>query len=389
MNSRELGQVLRCSAYAVKCSGRGPSIQQRTFSSSTTRQRYGAVPAFTEVSSPKLQDLLTQIRERLFLPAHVSPRQRDLIFKEKHKKSLEAEPVVAVIADEEFTLKHLSLTKDIPQRDKVLRQVLALMKEKKDWDNLPNLLGGLMHTNFIYPESTLRKIVQAAGVAGRQDTILECLRRVEFTGMTLVNHQFAVQVFFWLLQKAVAADWRVEETKKAFAWAEIVRDLMDEPRNKAPAHIYKHELRYEESHGVFGLAKYQPEVAGILLQLAAMRAKQGGADAEGKVEKYANDLLTAPLKFKPVTRGPYETPDSIHMPGHWLSIHVPVLHGMKGALTLLDPKSEVGRGIKAKHDELEQLLLLVKNHLADATTTREKPLQGLLLYEKLLGSKST
>ncbi|PBP27619.1 hypothetical protein BUE80_DR001405 [Diplocarpon rosae] len=358
------------------------------FSSSTTRQRHGAIPAFTEVSSPELQDLLTRIRERIFLPAHVSSRQRDLIFKPKYKKSLETEPAVALIADEEFTLKHLDLLKDIPSRDKSLREFLALSKEKKDWNNLPNLLGGLMNAKFIYPRVTLWKIVRAAGIAGRQDTILECLRRVEFTGLTLVDHNFVVQVFIWLQQKAVTGDWSVEETKKALAWAEIVRDLMEEPRSKAPEHIYKYEKKHP-TPGDVGLAKDQPEVAGILLQLAAMRAKQGGADAEGKVEKYAKELLAAPLKFKTVDGGPYVTSSSIHKPSHWLADHVPVLHGMRVALTLLDPKSAIGRGIKAKHDELESLLLTVKNHLSDATTTREKPLRGLLSYEKLLGSSSS
>ncbi|KAI9047388.1 hypothetical protein LZ554_008834 [Drepanopeziza brunnea f. sp. 'monogermtubi'] len=397
MNNRALGlgQALRCSECAVRFTGRGLSFPQRTFSSSTIRQRHGAIPSFTEVSSPELQDLLTRIRERIFLPAHVNESQRKLIFSPKHAKSLEVEPAIANIAGEDFRLRHLELTRDVPSRRTAVLKALRLMKEKRDWDNLPNLLGGLKNAGCQHGPQVRLAVVGKAGKAGRQDTVLECLRRAEFTGLTLQHLEMPTQVLYWMAQKAVAADWDAQETKKALAWAEMVRDMMEEPKHKV---MPKRDIpKYLDA------SKDQPEVPGILLQLAAVRATQIGKDEGGKVERYAKELLGAPMGFQEVGKevgkevrkevGKEAGKDiaqkvyTFH-PTFWLSTHAMVLHGIKLALPLLDAESKVGAGLKAKYEELEPLVLAVRDQLVAEQETKGKPSHSVEVYEKLLGPGS-
>ncbi|KAG4428202.1 hypothetical protein IFR05_016316 [Cadophora sp. M221] len=372
MNSRILGRGLCCSDCAVRIAGRGISIQQRTFSSSSIRQKHGAVPAFTEVSSPELQDLLTKLRERLFLPAHLAKQQRDLIFKPKHEKSLNVEPVTAIIAGEEFRLKHISMTKDVPARMKSLQRATKLMKEKRDWDNLPNLLRGLKTVGFRLGQFPPEALVRRAGSAGRQDVVLECLRRADETGLTLTDPSVVVQVFFWIQQKAMASLWDAEETKKALHWAEMVKEMMEDPKHQAP----ESRRSVAEPH----------EINGILLELAAVRAvkHQGGKDGEGKVKKYALELLASPRDFESPTAASKGQ-------NYWLSTNTPGVHGMKLAQTVLGPTSELSIRLKGRCEKLEPLLSATRDELFEHSKLhgKEDKLSGMRIFEELLGPNAS
>merc|ERR1712093_100540 len=273
MNSRNLSRAVRCSECAVRTAGRGTPLQQRTFSSSSTRQKHGAVPTFTEVSSPELQDLFTKLRERVFLPAHVAQPQRDLIFKGKHKKSLEVEPVTAIVAGEEFTLKYLDPLTDVPGKYKSFNKALALMK-----------------------------------------------------------------------------------------------DMMAEPKHQPAA-------------GSNSLANLL-EVNGILLELAAIRASkyQDGKDVDGKVEKYATDLLASPRDFH-VRRQNKSGGENF-----WLSTNVPVVHGSKLAQAVLGVTSELSSRLKTLGEELEPLLSKAKVQVSETPTKNGTIQTGVMMYERLLGS---
>src|ERR1700722_16923332 len=112
MSGSGLGKALRCCDCTVRSSSRGVSIQRRNFTNSSSWQRHGedrsahyqtrsanpatgAVPAFTETSSPELNALLSEIRLKIFLPSHLSRQHQGLIYKEKYENELSTEPVIA------------------------------------------------------------------------------------------------------------------------------------------------------------------------------------------------------------------------------------------------------------------------------------------------------
>lgn len=337
----------------------------------------GAVPSFTDVSSPELQGLLTTIREKVFLPAHLSESQTLLIEKEKYRRQLET-PTKATIAGEEFTLKPLSKL-ERPNVRRSLATAIELMKEKRDWDNLPNLLKGLKTagelrlTNTWKP--TLRKVVSRLGTAGRQDVLLECLRRGSETGITLSSRSFATGIFTQFHRKAFNSDFSPQDTKKAFSWAEQVAVLMENPE-----HAGNTNLAGEDD------PRTSPEIIGVLLDLAAVNCSKnlGGKDEDNKVASYTEKFLSTPVALKPV-------PDVKGRAGHdlnrWLWSAVPVLHGLNLAQIILGPKSKYA-------DELRSQAATVGAQVEDCKTRleqwkrKEGPFYGLELYKKLIEAGS-
>jgi hypothetical protein len=295
-----------------------------------------------------------------------------LIYKPKYEKLLATEPVTAEIGGEKFTLQHTNARKDVPSMKKALRQIFSLMKEKKDWDNLPNLLQGLKHVGFQTPTVEWKKMfVRKAAKAGRQEVVLECLRRAEDTGMSLKEPEFVTTVMLSMHKKAVDSDWHEHQTAKALSWAQMVVSLMEDPK-----HAGSRTLDGEND------PRLQPDVIGVLLALAAVRAVKHleSRDVDEKVAEYAARLLGTPLKFqKPAEQTEYGL-------NRWLSAHVPVLHGMYEALKVLDPSSDVAARLKTKSGELEAMVSTYKEILSDITSGKEMIPISLQTYEKLLGS---
>jgi hypothetical protein len=279
------------------------------------------------------------------------------------------EPVTATIAGEEFRLEPLDKLKDVPNARKSLFRALELMQEKSDWDNLPNLLQGFKTAGVRLYTSDLLKIVRTAGKAGRQDVILECIRRAGTTGFKSKNPELVQQVLWWFQHKALVSDWSAEETKKALSWAEMLVVLLENPTHSG-AKVIQGETD----------PRVRPEVIGILLQLAAVRASKhlNGKDEDGKVAEYSQKLLGTSLDL-----GTPKT-ETHHELNPWISKAVPVLQGIRVARTALDPASKVAKDLKERSAELEQQVSAYRNTLAEATSGWEGQPTGLWLYEKLL-----
>ncbi|KAF8851367.1 hypothetical protein BDZ45DRAFT_631770 [Acephala macrosclerotiorum] len=377
MNSIHAVTLLRCSQCAIRSTARAGSAQQRLFATSAVLLRHGAVPSFTDVSSPELQGLLTTIREKVFLPAHLSESQTLLIEKEKYRKQLET-PTKATIAGEEFTLKPLPKL-ERPNVRRSLATAVELMKEKRDWDNLPNLLKGLKTAAGLGLTNTwkpvLRKVASRLGNAGRQDVLLECLRRGSETGITLSSRNFATTIITQFHRKAVDSDFNPQETKKAFSWAEQAAVLMENPE-----HAGNTNLAGEDD------PRTSPEVIGILLDLAAVNCSKNlsGKDEDNKVASYAEKFLNTPVALKPV-------PDVKGRDGYglnrWLWTGVPILHSLNLAQSILGPKSKYA-------DELRSRAATVGAQVEDCKTRLEqwkrknRHLYGTELYKKLVETGS-
>jgi hypothetical protein len=316
------------------------------------------------------------------MPAQLGKAQRDLVFKPHGRKILQTEPVVVTIDDQEFTLAPINLKRDVPDRGKSLKKALSLMKEKKDWDNLPNLMMGFndkpsfmgKQKDFFNPVMK-SVVVRMAGQAGHQDVILECLRRASNTGLTLSEEQTVGAVFFWIHNKAYSSEWAASDTKTALKWAEMVDEMLEDPKYTGGA------LKGEAD------PRLDPRVIGLLLELASMRAAKNGTDEEGKVTAYAQRLLNTPVQFQEVPGTTAE--EQKYNSNIWMTFHVPVLHGMKAAQKLLDPASELAKGLKAKSAELESLIAPAKDFVEGLQAEKEdKDFMGLTMYKKLLGSES-
>jgi hypothetical protein len=354
------------------------------------------VPSFTEVSTPELQSLFTTIRENLFLPAHLSDSQRLLIEKSIYHKQLQAEPYVATISGEDFTLKPLPIH-ERPNAQVVLAEALNLMREKKDWDNIPNLLRGIkIATGSGFSErrrhQMMLQVVTRLGRVGHQEVLLECVRRGADTGITLSSRDFATHVISNIARKASDNDFNALDTRRALLWAEQAVDLMEKPE-----HAGSTSLAGEDD------PRISPEIMGIMLQLAAVRVSKHleGKDTERKVASYTEKLLNTPIPLR-------QLPDSEdgYVLNPWMWTHVPVLHGMNLAQSL-QPGSKYAEQLRSKaytlseqvsecRDRLEQWQAIEEASQKDIEANQNPGqrrknggrLYSLKLYDKMIGTES-
>jgi hypothetical protein len=354
MSGKCLGKALRFRDGAFKRIGR--ASPQHTFSSSAVCQKHGnssscinryvtaanlkigAVPKFAETSSPELDAILSTYRLKVILPAHLSKQQQDLIYKKKNQKVLSVEPITARIGDEDFRLEHIDRPSDLPNIHKDFIDTIKLMKDKRDWDQVPPLLQGLKNAGRDLKKRHIQGLFRKAALAGRMDVMLECVRRVAHTGIRL-NDPDLVAAFMWGIQyKVIVSNFAERETKQALSWAEMVLVMLEEERHTGT-------LEGVDPRTVL-------EVVGAPLQLAAVRASRhlDGKDEDGIVAKYAEMLLRTSLNTQPplLPSIPFTHRNKI-----WIRKIFPTLHGMTVAQTILDPTSEVAKQLKDTTDTLQ------------------------------------
>ena len=135
------------------------------------------VPTFTETSSPELDATLSTLREQYFIPAYLSNRQRNLIYKDKYKIELENNPAFASLGDEEIPLKHVDRRTEIEARKPLVRKAFELMREPMDWQQLPMLLEGLAKTGHSPSVGQQAKLIRHAILSDHLQVIVNCLQK--------------------------------------------------------------------------------------------------------------------------------------------------------------------------------------------------------------------
>jgi hypothetical protein len=314
------------------------------------------------------------------MPAHLQTDQQNLIYKKKYEKNLEGGAVKATIRDEEFTLKHIDKTTDIPKGQKALHRALTLMKEKGQWDNLPNLIRGLRSAGAKMSPFYRTQVMRFLGRGGRQDLIIECLRRVSSTDMNLNDNTTLQQALWWMQFKGVMSEWDREQTSKALSWSEMIMEMLEDPKHHA-------------SGGGITPNRDRPENTGILLQLSAVRAEKhlGSKDTDGKVELWARKLLSGYSKWNIDIDGTKR--ERASQCNKWVCELVPVLHGVKVAQRVLDPSSELAAPLKQIEVDIEKLLppLLkgAERHIAKLPENGGFRPHGLWLHKALLSPESS
>jgi len=277
------------------------------------------------------------------------------------------------IEGQEFKLEHINRTKDLPNTVKSLFTAIDLMQTKADWDNLPLILQGLYGANRKLRPGHAARIVRKACLAGRHDFALECARRVATTGFTLHDPEVVTELMWQLQKKATDADWNEKQTKQALVWAEMVADMLEDPRHSGSRIVSEADPRI------------LPEVIGVLLQLASIRVSKNleGRDEDGKVAKYAERLLATDLKVRR-----WASPEvTDHEQNQSLSALVPILHGMNVALTVLSSDTEISQKLKSRIPEVEKTVTALRDSERARDDRKNKP-RGLEIYDLIFSSES-
>ena len=268
--------------------------------------------------------------------------------------------------------------KDVPGNNS-LNRAMDLMKEPRDWDNIPSLLKGFKDAKrAMYPKNHAR-ITRKACMAGRHDIIIECARRVDDTGFRLAALDVVTELMWQLQDKAFKSNWSSKETKQALKWAEMVSDLLEDPRHSG-SRVVKTNID----------PRTRPEVIGVMLQLAAVWATRfsDGVDMDQKVARYAARLLGSKVNVGLDTLQTDEG-DPVHYINLYLTHMVPVLHGMKLAQSILGGSL---MALEERTVELEEAIVAQRqamlSHLAGHEHPPQQRFRGLATYDALIGPEA-
>lgn len=255
----------------------------RAFSLSAFRQKTGGLPVFQESTSPELSAALATLNSKILLPAHLNPDQQQLIYRKKNASRLENEPIYVQIGDVEMPLEHIDRIKDVPSRWTVLKQVIELSKDQKDWENVVKMLEGFHLAGIHFKTRHLLKFIRRANEAGMQHIVLRALQQVKTTGLSLKSPEVLEAVLIGIHNMASRSGWEAGSTKKALGFAEQVMELMEKPEHLGT------------SFAKFGDPRASPLVIAVPLELAAARAAKhlDGKDKDGKVKMYAVRLMAS------------------------------------------------------------------------------------------------
>lgn len=311
------------------------------------------LPTFAPTNSPQLDELLTTFRTDIFLPACLPKAQQDIIFRKKlHHLLLTDEPATASIGKEVVQLRPLHRA-DEPRTISSLAKILDLLPQAGEsaWENLPGFLAGLKISKRKLKGYQMEKIVRRACKQGKEGLIMQCMKQVERTGLSLWDAGAAREMMLASVRRADEAGWTKNGVAGALKFAEAVWLLIQDPRHALP----------KRRDGLVDPMS-RPDIVGILLQLHSANALHQLPDPPNNdmsaVRSYATMILVqlshldpSELSLPPPTSSSISTSSSspasssssppivpkeiFKAANEKAHLYSPLAHGMRLALQLL------------------------------------------------------
>lgn len=319
-----------------------------------------AIPTFSETSSPDLNRILGSFRQDIFIPAGLPQRQRMSMFKAKHARRLEEEPITVNISEtEQFTLRPMDY-RSLPTK-KEANKAFQLMTSTNEYKNLIPFLKGLRMSNFRVSSDRWEQLIRHAGPAGKLNLIVECARQQSETGLSFDKIPVARRLFFEIHSMAQAADFKGPAAAQALRLAQTAVRTMEWNSS---------QTRVEAAQD----PRCQPFVIGTLLELSAAHAinELEAKDEGSEVLKYVQKLMASWElgRGTPDFKGQSRRDLALDL---WLQEVLPVYNGLK--LSLLVSSISNDKVLKATvTSRLEELKAALKKQVQ--SSTKSSPAQS-------------
>lgn len=220
-----------------------------------------------------------------------------------------------------------------------------------------------------------RKLVHKAARAGRLDVLMECAKRVDYTGFTLDEPTIVTDIAWFAQHSAAQSSWDVKETHQQLERVEALALLLEDERHAGDFKIAERDPRV------------RPELIGIMLQLSSVLAEMQNRrrDRDGRVLKYASRL-----------RAVMEEGHQILVDGeskfgtdHYFLYRVsPIIHGLKLAQKVLDRKGALSNWCKEQEKVLADAAEESHKNITTKIGDGDRALRSLHCYELLLGERN-
>lgn len=255
---------------------------------------------------------------------------------------------------------------------------MDLLKEKKDYDILPGLLEGYKKSGRVLRKGMAEKLIRRAAEAGRGGVVMECLRRVEKTGVRLDDVAIAREAMWVAVRQAVQSEWSETGLEKALKFAEGVLDLLEDTRHMPPKHVSPSDDPL-----------FKPEIAGVALDLSAALATKYPSSMPSHTKKLGQYVKRMSTLWPNADL--HIDPENWNDANYKLLMWLPVWHGLKMANRLPEkspavrqltgvPLQQVGQTVEKARD----VVLAHGKEKGEGEGMR----RGLKLYAELAGALS-
>ncbi|KAK3356946.1 hypothetical protein B0T25DRAFT_579094 [Lasiosphaeria hispida] len=367
---------LRAGSKVLEALSRTAALQRRCLSTSQFRQATHVIK-FSKTKDPKLNELLTTIRDKIILPSYLPLDQQKKMYNAKYKQALETDPIILTIDGEELRFGYRDRLTELPNTKKSFKQAVDAMAAAKDFQNLPKLLEGVtQHAARKLDPSFYSMVVRKAGKNGDIQLILDAVRNVKRTGLKL-DHSITINELLVLIQKAaIDEDWQLRALELALKRTQTVLDLLEgEPRH-APSRARGPEIRSFPFYR-------DPQFLAMRLHLAAALAikQSGGKGTKERVVKYTEELLrlwpgkAGLLDLQPAEAYKYEFEMGYMLDRNvYLWAAAPVLNGLKLAAEVVEP--ELAKQLLKRARKVEEEAKAALEATADTG-------RGVMLYKQI------
>ncbi|KAH8154269.1 uncharacterized protein LAJ45_02037 [Morchella importuna] len=152
----------------------------RTFTTTRSAQRdTRPVPKFPKTSNEELDELLRDLRENYFIPAHLPKEYLRLATRPKNHDRLLSDPVSIMLDDEPYTLTPKPERPGTPVS--MFKKALDLMSEKSDYATIPELIRGYYQANGALSSTFLHRMVRHLIRVGRVEVLMDIARSADKT----------------------------------------------------------------------------------------------------------------------------------------------------------------------------------------------------------------
>ncbi|KJR85706.1 uncharacterized protein SPSK_09434 [Sporothrix schenckii 1099-18] len=364
------------------------------------------VITFRPSSSPELDDVLDKIRSKIILLSYLTADQRRRIFSPHHVQKLRNDPIPLDVNGEIVQFSHMDLFNDIPNARAATIDAVGRMTTRADFQNLPRLLEGLHRSSRRLRQADYARIARRAGERQCIIAVIESAAQVQRTGFRLESSEVVAEILTHVQMKAVDSNWDEAETRQALRWAEQVIDLLQRPdHGRRPPRQQTHRGSFSDNSSAataplpppptYPLDR-DPQVLAARLHLAAVVADKfapGGADTDGKVSRYATELVQLwPAGGKGLRAlSPTETYTDRRGEMHYLSVDnkflgvgAPLLHGLDTAIRVLGGSQGDSAALAGELQSRRDALAVEVNAALEAAPDR----RGAVIYKKVFGEST-
>ncbi|CAH0014947.1 unnamed protein product [Clonostachys rhizophaga] len=210
----------------------------------STTPLYGVPVLFRETGNEKLDKILSEIQEKIILPARLPPKKRSVVFDPNKRSYLEQNPIVIEVEGLEHNFTTIDKHHGIPKTGTIFFAALDEMETARDWRNLATMLAGFKSANIKLGARFHGKIARIATRKGFANILIECANEADKTGFYIRNKELLNHILTDITTKVTAAGGDWEQIQKLVRNADNLLDILQRPSHREDVRNVRDRLSY-------------------------------------------------------------------------------------------------------------------------------------------------